>query len=187
MRIKNWLLLLAGLSVALVLCAPQAFTFPAADGCRTCHPDYQGGPGAALHDMHVGTMQMTNNCQLCHTSFFDIPDINESVAGVSCVGCHLPNGLWEHHLGASISCAPCHTTWPTPDPENTLPPYYGRSDVAISDPCLVEPAAGGEDYSGDGFGLDNDGDFLYDAADPDCDPVPVEKSTWGGIKSVYSE
>jgi len=131
---------------------------------------------------------MTNNCQLCHSSFFDAPvDINGSLAGVSCVGCHLSRGLWQRHQASGISCAPCHTGWSTPDPESTLPPYYGRTDVLLSDPCSANTAAGGEDWNGNGRGLDNDGDTAYDAADSDCTPVPVEKPTWSFIKALYGE
>lgn len=169
----------------IALYAAASFGFPFVDSCRTCHPDFQNrGP---LHDMHVGSSQMTNNCGLCHTSVGDIPDINSSSDGVSCTGCHIPNGLWEHHAGASISCAPCHTSWPTPDPEDTLPPYYTRTDVNLSNPCETNTAAGGEDYSGDGQGLDNDGDDLYDAADPDCTPVAVKRSTWSEIKKLFEK
>ena len=172
----------------LAMVTTVGYAFPDTAGCRTCHPNFQGGPGNATHDLHVGTTQMTNNCQLCHSSFFDAPvDINNSLAGVSCTGCHIPNGLWEHHQVAGISCAPCHTNWPTPDPEGTLPLYYSRVDVAVSDPCETDPALGGEDWSGDGEGLDNDGDDLYEAADPDCGSVSVEQSTWGAVKQLYEE
>lgn len=171
----------------VTFCAALSFAFPAADGCRTCHPTFQGGPGNALHDLHVGSTQMTTNCMLCHTQIGDIPDINDSGESVSCTGCHKPQGLWEHHLGASITCTPCHSTWPTPDPENTLPPNYTRPDVALTDPCLVDPTMGGEDYSGDGSGLDNDGDDLYEADDPDCEPIAVEEWTWGRIKQLFKD
>jgi hypothetical protein len=180
---KKLVLLVVPFAVALF--AAQVFAYPAADGCRTCHPTFQGGPGNALHSMHVGSSQMTNNCQLCHTSGFDIPDINSAADGMSCAGCHITPGLWERHQASSISCAPCHQNWPTPDPEDTLPPHYTRTDVALTDPCESDAALGGEDYSGDNQGLDNDGDTLYDAADPDCETVAVEPSTWGAIKKLY--
>lgn len=48
-------------------------------------------------------------------------------------------------------------------------PYYLRADLNLSDACVVAPIDGGEDYSGDGLGLDNDGDLLYDGNDPDCE------------------
>jgi len=168
----------------LAMFVASGFAYPAADGCRTCHPTFQGF--GALHAMHVGNTQMTNNCGLCHTSVGDIPDINDSSDGVSCVGCHVPNGLWEHHQVASISCAPCHTNWSTPDPEGTLPAYYSRTDVNISDPCATA-TPGGEDWDNDGEGLDNDGDDLYEAADPDCGSVSVEESTWGAIKTLFKK
>ena len=65
-----------------------------------------------------------------------------------------------------------------------MPPYYGRSDVNITGPCLVSSESGGEDWNGDGLGLDNDGDLLYENADPDCG-TPVESATWGQIRALY--
>ena len=166
----------------LSLFSAPGFAFPSASGCASCHPSFQGR--GALHDMHVGNNQMTNNCLLCHTSVGDDPDINSSAEGVSCTGCHIPDGLWSHHQVSGISCAPCHVGWPTPAPEGTLPPYYSRTDVSLSDPCAVA-TAGGEDWDNDGKGLDNDGDDLYEAADPDCGNVSVEESTWSAIKRLY--
>ena len=184
MSSSKWLILIMPFLVAL--CGTDALAFPDTAGCRTCHPNFQGGPGNALHDLHVGTAQMTNNCRLCHSSFFNAPvDINESLDGVSCIGCHLSRGLWERHQASGISCAPCHTNWPTPDPENTNPPYYGRTDVLLTDPCERNPQQGGEDFDNDGRGLDNDGDTLYDGDDPDCGPIPVEEDTWGSIKTLF--
>ena len=53
--------------------------------------------------------------------------------------------------------------------ENVLPPYYanpGISHPAIpTDPCNPN---GSEDFRGSPEGLDNDGDGVYDVADPDC-------------------
>jgi hypothetical protein len=176
----------AVLSIALVLFASIVLAYPDASGCRSCHPTFEGGPGNALHNLHVST-DLTSNCLLCHTSTGDVPDINDSPEGGSCTGCHVANGLWQHHLANSISCAPCHSSWSTPAPEDTPPPYYGRADVGVSDPCKTDPASGGEDWDGDGKGLDNDGDNLYEAADSDCGSTPIENTTWGMIKALYSE
>jgi hypothetical protein len=57
-------------------------------------------------------------------------------------------------------------------------------DVAISDPCVVHSPLG-EDWDGDGIGLDNDGDDLYEANDPDCVGVAVQESMWGAIKTLF--
>ena len=167
---------------SLCLLAAESCAFPNASGCASCHPSFQGR--GAVHDMHVGNKQMTNNCGLCHTSTGDDPDINSSVDGISCTGCHLPKGLWEHHQVSSISCAPCHTGWSTPALEGTMPAYYSRTDVNIWDPC-AGATPGGEDWDNDGQGLDNDGDDLYEALDPDCGSVSVEEATWSAIKRLF--
>ena len=41
------------------------------------------------------------------------------------------------------------------------------------------------DYNGDGKGLDNDGDLLYELQDPDCSSVPNEDLHWGTLKAIY--
>lgn len=182
MRNGKWYVYLIAVG-CIALFTAQGSAFPLADGCRTCHPTFQGGFGNQLHDMHL-EMLPGNNCGLCHTNVPDIPDVNESSDGISCIGCHVSPGLWEHHLNEGISCAPCHTTWPTPDPESTLPPNYTRADVSLTNPCETDRANGGEDYSGDGEGLDNDGDLLYDFDDPDC-TVQISIMTWGQVKAIY--
>jgi hypothetical protein len=152
-------------------------------GCFSCHSGFDGrGP---LHDMHVGNRQMTANCQLCHVSSGDNPSTWTSgeVDGQGCRGCHgVDNGttfgrgagLRLHHLNAGAPadangdfCADCHTTDPAPSPESTVPVYYSRTDVDVKLPCN-STAADGEDWNGDGEGLDNDGDLAYDENDTDC-------------------
>jgi len=59
--------------------------------------------------------------------------------------------------------------------------------VALSDPCKTNPAEGGEDWDGDGKGLDNDGDTLYDANDTDCAPTSIEESTWSVVKALFGD
>jgi hypothetical protein len=117
---------------------------------------------------------------------------NNSGAGIGCIGCHGQGqntnagaGLRLHHTNAGVGpgpsdflqCVNCHFD-PDPLPENTPPPYYGRDDVDPTDPCNSD---GLEDFPGppanppgdeDTVGLDNDGDLLYDAADPDCEVAP---------------
>ncbi len=159
--------------------------------CAQCH-EIPAGTGfvnrSLLHSAH--TRNGTGTCRLCHTSTGDIPRTNSSgeVGGLGCVGCHgqpqatnfLGAGLRRHHALAGAPadnngqvCADCHTNDPAPFPESTLPPYYVRADVIQKDPCNAD---GTEDFwsrvtfSPDGIGLDNDGDLLYDANDPDCAP-----------------
>ena len=161
-----------------------------ANGCFQCHSGFASR--GALHDMHVGNSQMTNNCNLCHQSVGDNPSTSQSAAGVSCIGCHVAEGLRLHHINASAPpdgqgrlCTACHTGDAAPAAENVNPPYYSREDVAIKSPCVVDPGNGGEDWSGDGKGLDNDGDLAYDADDTDC-ATAIQNLTWGAIKGLYT-
>ena len=159
------------------------------NGCYQCHPSFENR--GALHDMHVGNTQMTNNCDLCHQSVGDNPNTSSSAAGVSCIGCHLPEGLRLHHQAAEAppdgegrTCSACHSGDGTPAAENVDPPYYTRTDVSVDDPCVVAAGSGGEDWDSDGTGLDNDGDLLYEGDDDDC-PTAVHGATWGTVKALY--
>jgi hypothetical protein len=166
----------------------QAGGYPIYSGgpaCDDCHSGF-GGFGEPLHDLHN---EMTSSCQSCHGSIGDNP------ATETCAGCHVSGsdggGLVIHHTNAEAPpdlngerCATCH-----PDaeaqPEDVAPPLYGTADVSLTDPCETDTGAGGEDYDGDGFGLDNDGDLAYDTADSDCGLVPTEPITWGRVKAIY--
>lgn len=84
-------------------------------------------------------------------------------------------GLRRHHASSGVMlCAFCHPD-AVPYPENVMNPglgntlhYYFRDDVSLGqkriDTCINEDTAN----DADGFGLDNDGDGLYDRNDPDC-------------------
>jgi hypothetical protein len=74
----------------------------------------------------------------------------------------------------------CHDDDPPPPPETTLPSYYFTPDPnhtsKPTDPC--NPAPGfPENFAGAVIGLDNDGDLLYDDADPDCGETPTPTPT----------
>jgi hypothetical protein len=170
---------------------------PATEGqgyCATCHPGFVNRD--TLHDLHKGPM--TNTCNLCHTgSGRGNPFTMWSADGTNplgCMGCHgrdqgetiqLPDGydngsgtfdlnglakasgygLRKQHLLRDVGlCLDCHDDVPRSKvlPEDTVPPYYPRADVLIANPCS------GEDRTGDGLGLDNDGDNRIDNNDPDC-------------------
>lgn len=157
--------------------------------CDDCHPGFvKRGP---LHkDVHVGSQNMTSNCQLCHVSTGDNTELATSGVGLGCIGCHDGPGLRAHHANANVPpdangqrCVDCHAGDPAPAPENEVPPHYARADVRVNNPC-GSTGPGGEDWNGDGIGLDNDGDLLVDDADGDC-VTPVEPSTWGRIKALY--
>ena len=179
----------------LALLSAQGMTYThyrsasAVDGCVQCHPTFRSF--GALHSLHTGFI---SNCRLCHISTGDIPSMSESGVdpNYGCNGCHVGEGNRLHHAnagapadGAGLTCANCHPNDPAPVTENVPPPFYGGAYTALTDPCETDTALGGEDYSGDNMGLDNDGDLLYDAADPDCEPVPVDQDTWGTIKGLY--
>lgn len=179
----------------IVFTASNIGAYPSYHGngnCFQCHPGFDNrGP---LHDLHVGAAQMTGTCLLCHTSIGDDPSTSSSGADPNhgCNGCHMGPGLRKHHTDAGappdangLTCVDCHPNDPPPPGEDTLPAYYSRDDVNVKDPCDGETGGPGEDYTGDGEGLDNDGDLLYDSADPDCEVVQVELMTWGRAKSIY--
>jgi len=147
----------------------------------SCHPGFQSK--GALHDIHQPAF--TNNCNLCHPSGPGSKPVSTFSAGdataFSCLGCHGRDyggsigrqsaGLRAKHAAAGItSCGGCHPSDPTPLFEDVLPPHYGRGDVTLTSSCMDN--------------LDNDGNGFVDSADPNC-PIPVEKTTWGKIKSLY--
>ena len=140
------------------------------------------GANLNLHDGHrsymLGNASFSNSgtCNICHSGTSKTPvylnSSNGGVAGfpaISCTGCHNGNGLREHHVNSGAdTCYDCHGGG-SPDPENVPPPYYFTPDTAHpnkpTDPCN---ANGSESRIGLGSGLDNDGNLLYDAADPAC-------------------
>ncbi len=144
--------------------------------CAQCHETAIGKfqSRGALHDAHNASG--TSTCTKCHAQQGDIPVTSK------CVGCHgQPNtggaGLRKHHALAGAPadidgffCADCHSD-PNPAPESAAPLYYGQADVVQTSPCNAD---GKEDFWSrltglpDGKGLDNDGDLLVDALDPDC-------------------
>ena len=178
-------------AIALALGAGNAGAYTnyndGGDGCVQCHPGFEGGFGSVLHGSHVGGSQMTNNCGLCHIVNGDDPLTFSSgdPDGLGCSGCHAEFGLRLHHTAAGapadasgLFCTDCHPGDPLPLGEDVPPVYYERMDVNVFDPCEVDPALGGEDYSADNFGLDNDGDLLYELDDSDCAaPTPTPTPT----------
>ena len=154
----------------------------------SCHGPFRNN-GGTLHPLHVGGTQMTQTCGLCHfgggNGDFEGVLLYESGedANYSCNGCHELGGLLAKHDG--ISGCGCHNPKPAAEPENTIPPYYGRGDVSLVNPCRIGRDNGGEDFDGDGLGLDNDGDGVFDANDPDCVGVSNQENSWGSVKSIY--
>jgi len=157
------------------------------DGCMTCHGDFTGStspkgsvfPSGSKHEMHRSSSAMGTDCDLCHTSgdgrdpFIGSSNGTASNPGLGCTGCHQAFGLRAHHATAGINtCAGCHDGDGLPPPENEAPTYYGTVDTNAAGACNLEPLQNiNENWTiGDFFGLDNDGDGLYDVLDPDCQP-----------------
>jgi len=169
-----------------------------ATNCRACHGDFRdnnyislsdGENWGDLHDLHRNTM-LDGDCDTCHQSggFFPVM-IDDSAGGdgfesVGCIGCHgvdpdpgNPNDFWGaglrlHHTNSGVNtCVGCHDNDPVPPTEDILPSYYFTPDAnhpdKPTDPCNPSPGLP-EDFAGLTMGLDNDGDDLYDEADPDC-------------------
>ena len=162
------------------------------DGCQSCHGAFSGPvspkgtifPSDSKHEMHRGVANMDTDCNLCHTTgdsfnpFTNSSDGTANNVGYGCAGCHGRDygasgvrgfGLRAHHAANGVgTCSSCHTTGTTPVAESVAPPYYGTPDTRADTPCNTGPDFL-EDWSiGDGLGLDNDGDNVYDRNDPDC-------------------
>ncbi len=164
-----------------------------------------GQPWGNLHEVHRSTM-LSGDCDACHIGGSELPVyIDQSNGGdglepKSCVGCHganpspgnPSNGLWgaglrAHHANAGVgpdsngfTCATCHSGDPTPPAENVDPSYYFSPDPSHpskpTDPC--NPAPGfPEHFAASIISLDNDGDLLYDEADPSCAASPTPTPT----------
>ncbi len=152
--------------------------------CSDCHGAFWDAtslkgtvfPSGSKHEMHRSGAYMNTACALCHldTDGFN-PYLGASTGttnnpGRGCSGCHTQAGLVAHHAINSVTdCLECHLLNPAP-PENLKPLYYGTADTRASNPCNGEPLPmANENWSlGDLLGLDNDGNNLYDMADPAC-------------------
>ena len=202
MRLARWILsatlLIAVFTVAIALHPGPATGYERYNanngdgGCAQCHPGFiDRGPA---HGAHSGSNDPAADCSYCHKSIGDNPLIGESGndPDFGCNGCHTGVGLRAHHANAGAPednagdlCAACHQNDPTPPGEDAVPAFYGRVDINVTDPCRRLTANGGEDFDGDGKGLDNDGDLLYDFQDPDCAFVPTEQESWSAWKAIF--
>lgn len=172
--------------MCFTLVAP-ASAYTNVSSCLNCHSDFLDGSPSA-HSLH---QDFTNSCRDCHQSSLSTglqTGNSANYADYSCNGCHLIEGLVTRHVNQSVSiCTQCHSELVgTSGGENVLPYYYQGGRSAIVNTCRINPEAGGEDWDGDGFGLDNDGDDLYDAADGDCEGiVPVSNEDWSTLKTLF--
>jgi hypothetical protein len=151
-----------------------------------------------LHDVHRATM-LNFDCATCHTlpNFFPVfigsSTGGTGLPGIGCLGCHgreedmghdsissgRAAGLNQHHHRAGVTeCAVCHsdadpvTSGYKPVGENVDPAYYFAPDPAHPNKPL-NACSGSERFVSPLEGLDNDGDLLYERADPDCQASPA--------------
>jgi hypothetical protein len=192
------LALLAGVSLR----AYESYHNPSTPGagyCAECHPGFLNR--GTLHAAHTA-LTTASACSYCHTSSDrDNPmTVWSQGNGLGCMGCHGLDygetiksdhgrgfaiaglhknsgyGLRRHHARAGKTiCATCHMDENVaPYGENVINTglgfttnYYNLAIFRLNNlplnPCSNEGSPG----------LDNDGDGLYDGADPDCTGAPV--------------
>jgi hypothetical protein len=155
-----------------------------------------------IHNLHRNTM-LSGDCDACHSAGGRFPVLtDESLGGdglapIGCMGCHgrsednvagnpsfphgLGAGLRQHHTNAGVdACTDCHDDASpanyTPVGEQVLPSYYANPGTGHDNmPTGSCNDDGSEHFAGATLGLDNDGNSVYDTADPGCDisAVPV--------------
>ena len=167
--------------------AGSARGWQAASECLDCHIDL--GFGTNLHSLHV---DYVDDCQDCHQASTSDPILTNNSANHaehSCNGCHQVAGLATVHGEVSCGTTPCHgAIIGTAEGEDVLPYFYVAGRSSVVNPCRLDPDNGGEDWDLDGFGLDNDGDGLYDADDPDCAGiVDTQEATWSVMKALFGD
>jgi hypothetical protein len=170
-------------------------------GNAACHGNFLD---SGLHDMHQGFISA---CRTCHVSGSRYPEFtmysgddgNGGADGYGCAGCHGNDygetverdygawllmgkpkmssyGLRKRHAANGVTvCAGCHAEVCVL-PESAVPYYYTTPVSLVTNPC----DAGNEDRNGSRAGLDNDGDTVRDANDPDCSGcVDKDNDGWG--------
>jgi hypothetical protein len=163
--------------------------FMGSSACNICHQPPLGTPRTPVY---IGLSAGITNyppiaCLGCHGRAQDAQGSSACVEGDTTTidpgNCGMGAGLRAHHAQAGIAdCGDCHVSDGTPVGENVQPPYYfadvNRPNKPI-DACNAAPTPGNENKFGT-TGLDNDGDGLYDGADPDCQavaPTPTNTPT----------
>jgi len=171
----------------------RATTYSSLAAAKGANPAWPG-TSLAIHNGHANSPtanppgMLNGNCNACHSGSSRTPVfMNFSAAAApfnqSCSGCHDGPGLRAHHVnsGADGTCYDCHSD-PAPDAENVLRPVFAATfgttsgTTGVNDAC--NPTATGfegrlKDITT--VGLDNDGNLLYDQADPACAPVSAPK------------
>lgn len=171
----------------LALGAAEANAYSTFTSCKTsgCHDTFRSG-SPSVHSRHSSRI----SCDNCHSGSSRTPVYTNSstnYANYSCNGCHDVRGLATFHAANTSNGCGCHSGEIGTHPgENVLPYYYQAGRTSIVNPCRTNAANGGEDWDGDGSGLDNDGDGLRDANDPDCaNIVQSWEATWGMVKAFF--
>ena len=171
------------------------------DYCVNCHPSFQGrGDLHDLHVGNSEFTNNCQLCHISNgDNPLLMYSEGDNADGLGCMGCHGHDygetiladygvgligtsknsgyGLRLQHFNKGVSgCDFCHglpSQGLTPVAENIDPDYYARADVNISNACNTDGTEDGtpEPNGEDTVGLDNDGDLLIDAADPDCAPA----------------
>lgn len=168
--------------------SPQGSTFPG----NSKHTMHRGAQDMNTECNLCHTSGDENN------PFIGSSDGTANNPGLGCMGCHgrledaggdaggfaaspgYGAGLRQHHANNSVGiCAICHSDTSsasfTPVGEHFRPTYYGTADTNADWACNTTAAsATNENWTEESpaayVGLDNDGDNLYDGADPDCGP-----------------
>jgi len=173
------------------------------------------GAAWGTHLMAGHNAMMSSDCSACHQSSGRFPVlINSSTGGAlgfstsGCVGCHGRGadaghgsadgrgaGLRQHHDRSGIQvCRNCHadanTTTPTYTPvaESVTPFNYFTPDANHANKPTDSCDANGTESRYGATGLDNDGNGLYDGADPACSifTTSTTTTTLGGGSTTTS-
>jgi len=156
-------------------------TDPMTSNCNLCHDGTgRDNPLTMWSTGEAGIQGL--GCMGCHGRDYG-QGIEANYKGLTITGLKKNSGYGlrrVHALNEVTECADCHDdTGVTPYPENVINPglgntvhYYMLNDVNLGgnaiESCVNEDTAN----DADGRGLDNDGDGLYDANDPDCVVTP---------------
>ena len=156
----------------------QGFIGTSASYCAICHQPPSGTPRSPVYiGLSAGiTGYSPVSCLGCHGRLQDAKGAGACVVGsastINPANCGSGAGLRKHHASAGETvCAVCHTNDGVVLGESIQPAYYFTPDAAHPskpvDACNAAASPGNENKFGLA-GLDNDGDLLYDGADPDC-------------------
>ncbi len=141
-----------------------------ATGFKTCLGGTNDGATCTTATQCPGGLCAGKGCVGCHGRDQDVTGGCTGVGGGFEIDCGSGAGLRAHHELKGVDCYSCHQGDPNPPVGEDVPPFdYGKTGVALTDPCA--------DAKFGSTGLDNDGDLADDAADPDCAGAPTATAT----------